>query len=282
MCWMSLRKSDDGSAIEHALRDVQGHEHENGHSWGYAAIGPDGEFTTRKGVGRVPESVIAEAPAAVLAIGHTRKATTGTINEANAHPFAIRDETGETIAYLAHNGTWREAPLDPTLDRADSWYIAREIERRICAEPKRPIEEHILEAGAYCGETMLVLVRDPEAKFGGRAFVYAGRYPITQSVRDGAVWSSGGSPLPENHLLDLAASDGSVPVTLRALARESFARIRREADADNEKRIAALADREAGDFRTYSVGASLSSVPNPEGRGYERWLPQDGSDTEAL
>lgn len=38
-------------------------------------------------------------------IGHNRFKTTGVVNRLNAHPFEVKDETGDTILVGAHNGT---------------------------------------------------------------------------------------------------------------------------------------------------------------------------------
>lgn len=254
MCWMSSRYAADGTAIKKAVLDVKRHEDENGHSWGYAAITTDGELISRKGVGRAGWGVAIDAPDAVLAIAHTRKATKGTINELNAHPFAIRDEAGETVAYMAHNGTWQDAPLDPDLDRADSWYMARELESRFHAEPEKPWAELILEAGAYIGETMIVIVADPDEPLGGRAFVYSGRYGITEDVREGAVWSSGGWEIPDRYLFEVSAEGNERRFQLLALEDAAYDRIREDA------RAAARPFKPASQF------------PNPDGHGYERWF----------
>jgi len=105
----------------------------------------------------------------------------------NAHPFAIRNSDGDTIAALAHNGTWHDAPKT---DRADSFYIARLAESMILAG--HDLNDAVQHAGDVTGETLVVI--DSE----GTGYVYSGRFEITDTGGD--VASSGGMPIPTGEL----------------------------------------------------------------------------------
>lgn len=166
------------SAGERAVRAVRRHEERNGHSWGVAAV-VDGELHVSKGLGEIPDEY--EPPEAEQVIAHTRYATRGTISPDNAHPFVIEDEEGDAVAALAHNGTWRDAPVDG--DRCDSYYIAREIEEAY--HETGDLEAAIQGVAPRIGETILVLAAD------GTTFVYSGRYEIRVDPADKSIASSG-------------------------------------------------------------------------------------------
>jgi len=173
MCWMDIRRSDD--ALAGAIRSVREHEGSNGHSWGWAAA-VDGEIVIEKGVGELPET--GYVPAAEAALCHTRFATKGEITPGNAHPFAVEVE-GETVAALAHNGTWYEAP--DIRDWSDSRCMARILQMSLENGTHFPAAFRAL--GEMTGETIIALHRD------GTCWVHSGRFPIT---REGDVVSSSG------------------------------------------------------------------------------------------
>lgn len=196
-CWMAIRRNGP-SSLRRALMDAKGSEMERGgHSWGWAAI-IDGELTIGKGVGKIDWHEMMDAPDVDgVAIAHTRFATQGSITAENSHPYAIRNARGETVAALAHNGTWQYAPIDEADgDKTDSWYIARELEElyrnweSVGRDPDTDFADLVEDVGAYVGETFIVLHRD------GRTFTHSGRYEITQSDDGSAVWSSGGKSIP--------------------------------------------------------------------------------------
>jgi hypothetical protein len=139
----------------------------------------------KTGLGKVPPEMtaVAEGMDAEVALGHTRLATRGDVTLENAHPFEIRNRSGDTRAVLAHNGTWYEAPNS---DRADSFYIARLVES--LANAGHPLGRAVAEAGGITGETVLVLGSD------GKGIVHSGRFDITE--QDGDVASSGGTNIP--------------------------------------------------------------------------------------
>lgn len=193
MCWMTVRRGPN--CIGRAVSDVRDHEDCNGHSWGLA-VAAGGEVFIGKGVGHFPDGLAETFPDAEVALAHTRYATRGTITEPNAHPFAIRTAAGETVAALAHNGTWYAAPDGR---RCDSYYIARELEQRYRAAPERDFRELVREVGRFTGETLTVLHRD------GRAFAYSGRFEITAGGPDvggdaDVVRSSGGAPIRDGQV----------------------------------------------------------------------------------
>lgn len=185
MCWMSIYRGDDATA--RAVEACQQNEQQSGgHSWG-VAVAVDGELRRERGVGTIPVDALELYPEADVALAHTRFATRGDVNVQNAHPFEVRDADGEPVAMLAHNGTWWSAPDDP--ERADSYYMARLLESIYRADADRPFAEIVRLTGEITGETMTVLHRD------GSAYVYAGRYEITEG--EGCARSSGGTPIPD-------------------------------------------------------------------------------------
>jgi len=191
MCWMSIYRGDDaaGRALEACQRNEQ---RSGGHSWGIA-VAVDGELHRKRGVGHIPPEAFDLFPEADVALAHTRFATRGDVNVQNAHPFEVRDDAGEAVAMLAHNGTWRSAPRDD--ERADTYYIARLLESIYRADPDRRFEEIVRATGDATGETLTVLHRD------GAAYTYSGRYEITE--QESCVRSSGGTPIPEGVVTDV-------------------------------------------------------------------------------
>lgn len=184
-----MQNDDSGAAVEQAVDRLRhGEQCSGGDSWGLAFPTPDG-LEIRTGVGPVPDNmdVCAQHWDADVALGHTRFATRGGVTMKNAHPFAIRNSRGETIAALAHNGTWHEAPRT---ERADSYYIARLAESMVLAG--HDLETAIRHAGKITGETVLVIDDS------GIGYVYSGRFEITDT--DGDVASSGGTPIPTGEL----------------------------------------------------------------------------------
>jgi glutamine phosphoribosylpyrophosphate amidotransferase len=189
MCWMSIYRGGDAAA--RALEACQHNEQRSGgHSWGIT-VAVDGELHRKRGVGHIPPEAFGLYPEADVALAHTRFATRGTVNVQNAHPFEVRDDAGEPVAMLAHNGTWRSAPRDE--ERADTYYIARLLESIYRADPDRRFEEIVRVTGEATGETLTVLHRN------GSAYTYSGRYEITENEAEdqGCVRSSGGTPIPE-------------------------------------------------------------------------------------
>lgn len=183
MCWMAIYRGPD--AVREALRACSENEqHSGGHSWGFAVATDDAELHTGHGLGQLPPAAPDENDEVVAALGHTRFATRGEITLANAHPFPVEGPAGETVAALAHNGTWWEAPDG---DRCDSYYIARLLEDLLI--PERDFRQAVRLAGEVTGETITVLHRD------GTGYVYSGRHGITEG--DGCVKSTGGTPIPD-------------------------------------------------------------------------------------
>lgn len=188
---MTIQTGED--ALPRAIDAIRAHEQlSGGHAWGYATFDDQGEFTARWGTGYVPADLELPETDAEIALAHTRFATRGTLTTANAHPFVIYDKTDDgpfdvPLAYLAHNGTWHEAPKNS--DRCDSWFIARVLESVHEKNPQKPFDELVQLVGDVTGETFVVLHRD------GQGYVHAGRYGITD-VGDG-VSSSGGTAIPE-------------------------------------------------------------------------------------
>lgn len=192
MCWMTIQRDEDGeSAPRMAIEAIEyGQDQSGGHSWGIAFPSPFGDgLHLQHGVGRVPPRAVDYFARfdAEIALGHTRLATQGTVNMENAHPFPIVSDEGETVAALAHNGTWHDAP---TTDRADSYYIARLVETLYRSGHDLPTA--VAEAGDITSETLTVLTSD------GRGLTYAGRYTICEATD--AVKSTGGNPIPEGTL----------------------------------------------------------------------------------
>jgi glutamine phosphoribosylpyrophosphate amidotransferase len=191
MCWMTIQNDDSGAAVEQAVDRLRhGERCSGGDSWGLAFPKQNGEgLEIRTGVGTVPQNMetVASHWDADVALGHTRWATRGEISMRNAHPFAIRNSDGDTIAALAHNGTWHDAPKT---DRADSFYIARLAESMILAG--HDLNDAVQHAGDVTGETLVVI--DSE----GTGYVYSGRFEITDTGGD--VASSGGMPIPTGEL----------------------------------------------------------------------------------
>lgn len=185
MCWMSIYRGPD--AVRQALRACSENEDDSGgHSWGYAVATADGELHLAHGLGELPPATPDGQGEVIAALGHTRYATRGTVNLANAHPFPVEGPDGETVAALAHNGTWHGAPTEPGCDRCDSWYIARELERHLTDGVD--VKEAVRLTGERTGETITVLHRD------GTGYVYSGRFGITEA--EDCVRSSGGTPIP--------------------------------------------------------------------------------------
>lgn len=176
-------------ALSQALSACSENEQNSGgHSWGFAVATADGELHTGHGLGEIPPATPAvDGDEIVAALGHTRFATKGEITLENAHPFPIEGPDGETIAALAHNGTWYGAPSDT--DRCDSYYIARHLETVIKADPGRDFKEAVRITGRAVGETITVLHRD------GTGYVYSGRYKITEG--ENCVRSTGGKIIPD-------------------------------------------------------------------------------------
>lgn len=165
------------NAAERAVEAIRRHEPTNGHSWGVAAE-VDGELVIDKGVGRVPEDY--EPPESTNVVAHTRYATRGTIDETNAHPFAIENGDDEVVAALAHNGTWYDAPDVP--GKCDSRFIAERIEEQLAA---LSLEMAVKIVAQYVGETILVIACD------GTVYAYSGRFDITMEPDESAIASSG-------------------------------------------------------------------------------------------
>lgn len=188
MCWMAVHRGD--GALTNALEGCREHEHAHGgDSWGYA-VARDGRIYIEKDVGAVPDGVDSGGVDAALA--HTRLATKGEVSERNAHPFAVRDEAGEVVAALAHNGTWYGAP---TRDgRCDSYYIARVLEEYL-QDDDLDFEQAVRRTGDHTGETITVLRRD------GSAYAYSGRMGITSG--DGWIRSSGGEHISTGEVKSL-------------------------------------------------------------------------------
>lgn len=225
MCWMTIRRNGP-SSLRRALMDAKGAElRSGGHSWGWAAI-IDGDLTIGKGVGRIDWHEMMDAPDVDgVAIAHTRFATRGSITAENAHPYAITNAHGETVAALAHNGTWINAPMDEADgDHTDSWYIARELESlyrnwaTVGRDPDADFAELVEDVGAYVGETFIVLHRD------GRAFTHSGRYEITHGDDGTAVWSSGGEVIPTGTVYQMDSP--------RAISNRKLDEYAGDADAD--------------------------------------------------
>lgn len=173
---MTIRREHD--ALAHGLVETQvAEKYSGGHSWGYTYLNEDGDFETEHGLGEIPSSI--EVPEADVALVHTRLATQGEVNITNAHPFGIEDEDGDTVAMMAHNGTWHGSP-DHDL-YSDTWFMARVFETHV--EEKDDFEDALRATAERCGETMVVLHES------GNAYVYSGRFEITC---DGSVVQSSG------------------------------------------------------------------------------------------
>jgi len=184
MCWMDIRRGDD--ALRASIEAVRAREHEHGHSWGWAAVTENG-LEVERGLGEIPEGV--RIPDTEAALCHTRFATVGEITVANAHPFPVEVD-GETVAALAHNGTWYGAPEQD--GRSDSRAMAAELEYLLGIG--MDFGNAFGHLAKLTGETLAALRAD------GSCWVHAGRFPIT---RDGDVVSSSGHELlPEGvHVL---------------------------------------------------------------------------------
>lgn len=185
MCWLTIqRDAGAGDAAAEAVAACAAWQSERGgDSWGVAWVA-DGELTMRHGVGWIRPGDVEELRAidTDIAVGHTRYATRGDVDERNAHPFAVRDESGETVAAVAHNGTWDGAP---DTDRADSYYIARMIESFVRAGVD--VATALQSAGDATGQTLAVVTRD------GRGLTYAGERRVTELTH--SVRSTGGTPI---------------------------------------------------------------------------------------
>jgi len=192
---MTVRRTEDGDALRAALDAVRntGEQASGGHSWGFAVPDGDGSVEMYHGLGVTGEraEAVAEEVDADVALGHTRWATRGGITLQNAHPFAIHDEAEQTVAALAHNGTWHEAPRD--VERTDSYYIARLVE--VFFTDGLDLGDAVRRAGEVTGETITVLGAD------GRAWAYSGRFEITATERAGVVASSGHRPVPDGEVI---------------------------------------------------------------------------------
>jgi len=189
MCWMTIQRSETGDAVADAVRAVRhGERKSGGDSWGLAVPTDDG-LAIETGLGRLPSNMgaVADQYDAAVALGHTRLATRGDVTLENAHPFGIRNTDGETVAALAHNGTWYGAPAS---ERADSYYIARLVES--FRNAGHDLERAVREAGDVTGETLLVLDRE------GTGYVHAGRFEITDTGGD--IASSGGIPIADGEV----------------------------------------------------------------------------------
>ncbi len=88
-------EADTGDMVLQALKRL---EYRGYDSWG-VAVGVNGHIEIEKSVGKIGTSML-DLPASDIGFGHTRWATHGGVNYANAHP--IRDSTGR-IAVI-HNG----------------------------------------------------------------------------------------------------------------------------------------------------------------------------------
>lgn len=176
MCWMTLRHEPDALAAGIISTRV-GESEAGGDSWGYAYVDESGELQIHKRVGRMPESI--DVPVVDKALVHTRLTTTGRINHTNAHPMAIKDNDGETIAAVAHNGTWRDAPDHEFF--SDTWHMARVMERFY--QNGMSFRSAFEKTADKCGETMIALTRE------NVGYVYAGRFSIHKK---GAKFQSSG------------------------------------------------------------------------------------------
>lgn len=175
MCWMTVRSESDALA-KGIIATRRGEEISGGHSWGYAYV-ENGELNFEHGLRRLPEDP--DLPVTDNALVHTRFATQGNITIENAHPFRIRNGEGETVAALAHNGTWRDSPDSQRF--SDTWFMARLLEHNV--EKADTFEEALEKTVDKVGETVVVLHRNKSM------YVYSGRYPIS---KDGTVVQSTG------------------------------------------------------------------------------------------
>lgn len=191
MCWMSVYAGTD--SVERAWRACRGNEMSSGgHSWGIAVV-VDGELRFAHGVGFMPGDPPEDVASvdADVALVHTRYATRGEITVENAHPFPVENDDGETIAALAHNGTWYDAPKNT--GRCDSYYIAKLLET--AAAHAESFRDAVRTVGEITGETITVVHRD------GTGYTYSGRFTITESAN--CVRSSGGTPIPDGEVTAL-------------------------------------------------------------------------------
>ena len=132
MCGVVLgvvRDSADRGACRLARRDIHramlAMDARGGDSWG-VAVGPERCRVSLRGLGPYGAggNLPVLSPGDVL-VGHTRYATRGLVNVANAHPFA------HGAFSVAHNGAYR-APIDPaTWEDCDSYRLTGEIARSI-------------------------------------------------------------------------------------------------------------------------------------------------------
>lgn len=175
MCWMTIRREDDALA-KGIIAVRRGENISGGHSWGYAYTDEDG-LHFEYGLGEIPDEI--DVPVTDNALVHTRFATQGNITLENSHPMIIRDEHGDAVAAMAHNGTWRRSPDSDRF--SDTWFMARQFEHYL--EKTGNFEDALKQTTAKCGETLVILREN------GDMYVYAGRFKITRS--DTVVQSSG-------------------------------------------------------------------------------------------
>lgn len=114
---------------------------------GVFSVDRDGDVAVLKEEGHVVNFLVAKeykkfqdniTKDAIIAIGHNRKATQGAINDANAHPFVVKNEF-----VLVHNGTLSyHTNLNETAE-VDSEVLAKYLHR------ETPKEEDLLDSDAW-------------------------------------------------------------------------------------------------------------------------------------